>query len=162
MTLFLRGVFLKELEEVYNKMNNLNYLLDRKIEILNIILNVTKSQNIIFKEDKDVDSFINMSIDEKQGLINELMNIDDMFLSIFESFKGALNKNKNMFKEEVIQIKNKIQQVADIDLKIRLQEEKNKQLINGNIALASQNKTKTLKVSKEEMLKKYMNNKKGI
>lgn len=153
---------MKELEEIYNKINNLNYLLDRKIEILNIILNVTKSQNIIFKEDKDVDSFINMSIDEKQGLINELMNIDYMFLSIFESFKGALNKNKNMFKEEVIQIKNKIQQVADIDLKIRLQEEKNKQLINGNIALASQNKTKTLKVSKEEMLKKYMNNKKGI
>lgn len=149
---------MKELEEIYNKINNLNYLLDRKIEILSIILNVTKSQGIVFKEQEGIDSFINMSINEKQSLINELISIDEMFLNIFESFKGALNRNKNMFKEDIRQIQNKIQKIADIDINIRLQEEKNKQLVNNNIALSSKNKVKTLKMSKEEMLKKYINN----
>lgn len=149
---------MKELEEIYNKINNLNYLLDRKIEILNIILNVTKSQGIVFKEQEGIDSFINMSINEKQSLINELISIDEMFLNIFESFKGALNQNKNMFKEDIRQIQNKIQKIVDIDINIRLQEEKNKQLVNNNIALSSKNKVKTLKMSKEEMLKKYINN----
>ena len=148
---------MKELEEIYNKINNLNYLLDRKIEILNIILNITKSQHIVFKEDRNVDSFINISLEEKQGLIYELINIDEMFLSIFEGFKGALNQNKNIFKEDLKKIQNKIQQISDIDLKIRLQEEKNKQLINNNVNF-NQEKIKTLKVSKNEMLKKYMNN----
>ncbi len=149
---------MKELEEIYNKINNLNYLLDRKIEILSIILNVTKSQSIVFKEQEGIDSFINMSINEKQSLINELISIDEMFLSIFESFKGALNQNKSMFKEDIRQIQNKIQKIADIDINIRLQEEKNKQLVNNNIALSSKNKVKTLKMSKGEMLKKYINN----
>lgn len=149
---------MKELEEIYNKINNLNYLLDRKIEILSIILNITKSQGIVFKEQEGIDSFINMSINEKQSLINELISIDEMFLNIFESFKGALNQNKNMFKEDIRQIQNKIQKIADIDINIRLQEEKNKQLVNNNIALSSKNKVKTLKMSKEEMLKKYINN----
>ncbi len=149
---------MKELEEIYNKINNLNYLLDRKIEILSIILNITKSQGIVFKEQEGIDSFINMSINEKQSLINELISIDEMFLNIFESFKGALNQNKNMFKEDIRQIQNKIQKIVDIDINIRLQEEKNKQLVNNNIALSSKNKVKTLKMSKEEMLKKYINN----
>lgn len=149
---------MKELEEIYNKINNLNYLLDRKIEILSIILNVTKSQGIVFKEQEGIDSFINMSINEKQSLINELISIDEMFLNIFESFKGALNQNKNIFKEDIRQIQNKIQKIADMDINIRLQEEKNKQLVNNNIALSSKNKVKTLKVSKDEMLKKYINN----
>lgn len=149
---------MKELEEIYNKINNLNYLLDRKIEILSIILNVTKSQGIVFKEQEGIDSFINMSINEKQALINELISIDEMFLNIFESFKGALNQNKNIFKEDIRQIQNKIQKIADMDINIRLQEEKNKQLVNNNIALSSKNKVKTLKMSKEEILKKYINN----
>lgn len=149
---------MKELEEIYNKINNLNYLLDRKIEILSIILNITKSQGIVFKEQEGIDSFINMSINEKQSLINELISIDEMFLNIFESFKGALNRNKNIFKEDIRQIQNKIQKIADMDINIRLQEEKNKQLVNNNIALSSKNKVKTLKVSKDEMLKKYINN----
>lgn len=149
---------MKELEEIYNKINNLNYLLDRKIEILSIILNVTKSQGIVFKQQEGIDSFINMSINEKQSLINELISIDEMFLNIFESFKGALNRNKNIFKEDIRQIQNKIQKIADMDINIRLQEEKNKQLVNNNIALSSKNKVKTLKVSKDEMLKKYINN----
>lgn len=162
---------MKELETIYNKINNLNYLLDRKIQILSQILVITENQNIVFKgfNDDSINELINMSYDEKQSLINELVNIDSMFLEIFQSFSGSLNKNKYVFEQEIINIQNKIQQITDIDLKIRLQEEKNRQIsINtsnykgNNINQTTNNidKVKILKMSKEEMLKKYNSNNK--
>ncbi|WP_250278075.1 hypothetical protein [[Clostridium] colinum] len=155
---------MKELEEIYNKLNNLNYILDRKIELLNLILNITKNQEIVFKnnDNNDTNSFINISLDEKQKFIDEIINIDNMFLDIFESFNGNLNQNKQIFKEDIKILKNKIEKITEIDFKIRLQEEKNSKIYKNindfrNINLNT-DKVKTLKVSKNELLKKYTNN----
>ena len=155
---------MEKLEEIYNKINNLTYLLDRKIEILSLVLNITTNQKTLFsKKDNDTKSFLNISIEEKQKLIDELISIDNMFISIFESFNGKLNEYKNIFKEDIENIKKKIEQIIDIDLKIRLEEEKNKNIESSNINNIKNNmeKIKTLKVSKNDMLKKYMNNNKN-
>ncbi len=153
---------MKDLEEIYNKINNLTYLLDRKIELLSLILNITKNQKLVFENNKNQDTlpFLDISIEEKQKLIDELVSIDDMFLSIFESFKGNLNKHKDIFKEDIKTLKHKIQEITELDFKIRIQEEKNKNLQNINIKnnLMNVEKVKTLKVSKDNMLKKYKNN----
>ena len=157
---------MEKLEEIYNKINNLNYLLDRKIELLNIILNITENQKIVFeeKENDDTKPFINIALQEKQKLIDEIVSIDNMFISIFESFNGELNENKKFFKDDILNIKEKIQQITDIDFKIRLKEEKNKSIQERNINSIATNidKIKTLKVSKNHMLKKYMDNSKNI
>ena len=109
-----------------------------------------------------MEKFVNLSISEKQKFIDELFSIDSMFLSIFESFKGSLNENKKIFESELKEIQSKIQQITDIDFKIRLQEEKNSHIsniINNNI-INNTDKVKTLKVSKNDMLKKYTDNNK--
>nr|WP_317357343.1 hypothetical protein [uncultured Tyzzerella sp.] len=155
---------MKELEEIYNKINNLNYLLDRKLQLLGLILDITKSQKNFFDKDEnnEINSFINLSVEEKQKLIDELVSIDNMFLTIFESFKGGLNQNKKIFEKELKQLQQKIQQIADTDLKIRLQEEKNKQTLNNvnniNNNINTIDKVKTLKLSKSDLLKKYNDN----
>ena len=157
---------MKELEEIYNKINNLNYLLDRKIQILNQVLTITENQNIVFKEfkNKETHEFIDISLEEKQNLINELIDIDNMFLKIFESFSGSLNRNKQTFKEDIKNIQSKIQEIITIDLKIRIQEEKNRQISISSVNNSINNieKIKTLKISKHDMLKKYRNNNKKI
>ncbi len=157
---------MKELEEIYNKINNLNYLLDRKIQILNQVLTITENQNIVFKEfkNKETHEFIDISLEEKQNLINELIDIDNMFLKIFESFSGSLNRNKQTFKEDIKNIQSKIQEITTIDLKIRIQEEKNRQISISSVNNSINNieKIKTLKISKHDMLKKYSNNNKKI
>lgn len=157
---------MKELEEIYNKINNLNYLLDRKIQILNQVLTITENQNIVFKEfkNKETHEFIDISLEEKQNLINELIDIDNMFLKIFESFSGSLNRNKQTFKEDIKNIQSKIQEIITIDLKIRIQEEKNRQISISSVNNSINNieKIKTLKISKHDMLKKYSNNNKKI
>lgn len=157
---------MKELEEIYNKINNLNYLLDRKIQILSQVLAITENQSLVFKEIKNIQTneFINISLEEKQSLINELIDIDNMFLEIFQSFSGSLNRNKQTFKEDIKNIQSKIQQITEIDFKIRIQEEKNRQISINNINNKVNNteKIKTLKISKNDMLKKYSNNNKKI
>lgn len=155
---------MEQLEEIYNKINNLNALLDRKIEILEILLDLTNYQRGFFEqfEGDEMDKFVNLSISEKQKFIDELVSIDTMFLNIFESFKGSLNENKKIFESELKEIQTKIQQITDIDFKIRLQEEKNSQIsniVNNNI-INNTDKVKTLKVSKNDMLKKYTDNNK--
>lgn len=157
---------MKELEEIYNKINNLNYLLDRKIQILSQVLAITENQSLVFKDIKNIETneFINISLEEKQSLINELIDIDNMFLEIFQSFSGSLNRNKQTFKEDIKNIQSKIQQITEIDFKIRIQEEKNRQISIKNINNKVNNieKIKTLKISKNDMLKKYSNNNKKI
>lgn len=150
---------MQKLEEIYNKINNLCCLLDRKKQVLTQILNITKNQNIVFENnDKDTKSFLDISVKEKQSLIDEILQIDEMFINIFESFNGDLNQNKQMFKDDILTLKNKIQQIAEIDFKIRLQEEKNKNTTTYNKP-NDLPKIKTLKMSKQQMLKKYNDNK---
>lgn len=157
---------MKELEEIYNKINNLNYLLDRKIQILSQVLAITENQSLVFKEAKNIktNGFLNIALEEKQSLINELIDIDNMFLEIFQSFSGSLNRNKQTFKEDIKNIQSKIQQITEIDFKIRIQEEKNRQISINNINNKVNNteKIKTLKISKNDMLKKYSSNNKKI
>ena len=155
---------MEQLEEIYNKINNLNSLLDRKIEILGVLLDITNYQRVFFEqfEGEEMEKFVNLSISEKQKFIDELFSIDSMFFIIFESFKGSLNENKKIFESELKEIQSKIQQITDIDFKIRLQEEKNSHIsniINNNI-INNTDKVKTLKVSKNDMLKKYTDNNK--
>ena len=87
-----------------------------------------------------------------------------MFLEIFQSFSGSLNRNKQTFKEDIKNIQSKIQQITEIDFKIRIQEEKNRQISINNINNKVNNteKIKTLKISKNDMLKKYSSNNKKI
>ena len=150
---------MQKLEEIYNKINNLNYLLDRKLDILFSILDITTKQKDIFGKNTDKD-ILDISMEEKQKLIDELISIDDMFINIFESFNGKLNENKIMFEQDILNIKEKIQKIVDLDFKIRLQEEKNKNIQQFNTKNINNNlqKVKTLKISKDEMLKKYTNN----
>lgn len=151
---------MEEFEQLKNKVMNLNNLLDRKIEILTQVLNITDNQKMFFNnlEKENLEEYINISLEEKQNLINQLIEIDTIFLSIFESFSGSLNKNKDAFKNDIKKLQDKIKYITDIDIKIRLQEEKNKPIFINIQNYNKSPKIKVLKASKEYMLKRYTEN----
>ena len=66
--------------------------------------------------------------------------------------------------EELPNIEERFQQITEIDFKIRIQEEKKRQISINNINNKVNNteKIKTLKISKNDTLKKYSNNNKKI
>lgn len=118
-----------ELIEVQNKLSNLDYLLDRKLFLLEEILKISMEQSITFKStSEEANQKIQKDIDLKQSIIDELLNIDDMFISIFRSFSGFLNQNPKMLRKEIFDMQTKIKSISKVDLKIRVQEDKNKQI----------------------------------
>ncbi|MFI3230456.1 MAG: hypothetical protein R3Y29_02765 [bacterium] len=118
-----------ELIEVQNKLSNLDYLLDRKLFLLEEILKISMEQSITFKStSEEANLKIQKDIDLKQSIIDELLSIDDMFISIFKSFSGFLNQNPKMLRKEIFDMQTKIKSISKVDLKIRVQEDKNKQI----------------------------------
>jgi len=95
--------------------------------------------------------------DEKQKLIDMVINSDNLFQSLFESSTEDFNINAESYKPQIKELQDLIRKVMDIDVKIRVQEQKNKDLIASQYP---RTKIKTTKVSKGSLLKKYENNNK--
>lgn len=151
---------MESLSKINSTINFLNELLNQKLGILNQILNISDNQKMFLTSLKDADSlnsYISASLKEKQNLINELKIIDENFIKTFEGFGGELNKNKDFFKSDIANMQSKIQKIAELDLKIRIQEEKNKLLFENTLAPKNQ-PIKTLKANKNYILNKYAQN----
>ena len=100
-----------------------------------------------------------MKIKEKQNIIDELMKIDEAFLSTFKTFNGELNENRDIYAAEIEKMKKKIKEVTDIDVRIRVREERNRRIFT-EVRLENQNRIKGLKASKDYILKQYEKNSK--
>ena len=135
--------------------------LDRKKELLKQIEAITEKQEMFFTKLKGEDRnyMIGEAVKEKQKIIDELMKIDEVFLSTFESFKGELNENRDIYAIEIERMKKKIKEVTDIDVRIRVREERNRRIFS-EVRLENQPKIKGLKASRDYILKQYEKNSK--
>lgn len=147
--------------EIETKLNILNDALDKKAVILEQIYNITENEEMFFKTLKgnELNEYISQAIKEKQNLIDKLNNIDSAFISVFESFKGSLNLNRQKYRESIISIQEKIKDIIDIDVKIRIKEERNKAFYAQPINMAGK-KINSLKTSKSYILEQYLKNNK--
>lgn len=139
------------------KLDRLHYLLDKKGQILNQVYNITENQEMFFTQltGEQQKEFLMQSLDEKQKLIKEVNNIDNEFIVIFSSFNGALNEHIKNFGPSISLMQDKIRKLTDLDVKIRIKEEKNKLLF---ISSNPSNKINIPKASKKYILNKYREN----
>lgn len=135
--------------------------LEKKENLLNQILNITKSQETVFysPESEEKDLFIKEAVKEKQKIIDQVIQIDNIFIKIFDEFNGELNKNNDIYKDKILYLQSKIKEIMDIDIKIRVIEEKNRRIMQ---QFKKENKAniKTLKVSKKYLIDQYSKNSK--
>lgn len=149
---------METLSNINKTLKYLDNLLNQKLEILNQILNITKNQKMFLTQlddENNLNSYLSQSLKEKQNLINNLKIIDENFVKNFESFGGELNKNKDFFNQDIKNMQNKIQLITDLDIKIRIEEEKNKPLFQN---IGKNKQIKTLKANKNYILQKYSEN----
>lgn len=145
------------MNEIEVKLKLLEEILHKKKILLNQIYNITENQEQVYKQIKsnDITDILNGLIEEKQKIIDELKSIDNIFLSTFESFKGTLNENRKTYMEKILILQNSIKEISDIDIKIRVKEERNRR----NMQLISkQEPIKTIKASKNYILSQYLKN----
>jgi len=147
------------LSEISFKMRFLMDVLERKLKALEEIYSITENQELFEKtmsgEDKDI--LLREAVKEKQKIIDEVVAADNTFMRVFGEFKGDLNRNRDVFKDDIRKMQDKIRKVSDIDFKIRAKELRAKQGVRVTHDVLSP-KIKTLKSSKGYILDKYRKN----
>lgn len=147
------------MNEIEVKLDILESSINKKIEILNQIYNITENQELFVKSlsGQEREDYLKSAAEEKQKLIDEILRIDTVFISTFESFNGMLNENRKLYRDRILMIQDKIKEVMDIDVKIRVKEERNRQLFipNNNINTPV---VKGLKANRSYIIEQYAKN----
>jgi len=129
--------------------------MNKKIAILNQLIDKTENQKDLFKDDiePDWDKFDTL-IDEKDVLINNLTELDNGFESLFNRVKEELTNNKDKYASKIALMQQLISEVTNLSTKLEALETRNKSLIEQKVAAGRQN-LRTSKVSSQVAMNYY-------
>lgn len=120
--------------------------LRKKLELVKELLEFTKEQNIILNEDDvDIDSFDKI-VSEKDIRINEVLEIDKGFDSVFNKIGSTIKANPQEYRQQILELQNLIRTITDIGVEIEGLENKNKEKFSKFI-LAKREEIKDFKKS---------------
>ena len=156
-----------------NDMNlRLNLLLDgliKKEHSLLEIVSITENQGTVLESGlppDDARAFIVQMNREKQVFIQEVLRCDSMFETVLKEIGAELDANQDLYVEEVRQLQTYIKRVMDLDVKIRVCEDRNEELMKKNGVAANPAargltpKKRIETPSGENLIKKYADNSK--
>lgn len=130
--------------------------LRKKLELIKELLELTKEQNrILSKEEVDADSFERM-VSEKEVKINEVLNIDKGFQSLFDRISSIVKENPGQYRQQILEMQNYIRTITDIGVEIENLEYKNKEKFKRFVS-AKRNSIKDFKVSNKTAVSYYKN-----
>ncbi|GHU51445.1 hypothetical protein AGMMS49975_04840 [Clostridia bacterium] len=111
----------------------LSEILAQKKSALLQILNICENQETVLlgtlAPDETYSFFGGMNA-EKQTLIDSVIQSDEMFSRMFEKVRGIFDENAKENKDNITLLQAEIKETMEIDIKIRLQEEKNKMYLS--------------------------------
>ena len=93
----------------------LTEILIKKKHALITILNICENEETAF-----------LMAEEKQKQINMVLETDNVFTSVFERIRDKMEEKSAEFPAEFSRLQSLINEVCELDVKIRAQEEKNK------------------------------------
>lgn len=100
--------------------------LARKVDIVKEILELTREQKkILSASEMDAEKFDN--IIEKKGVrIEEILEIDKGFNSVFDRVKIEIQANKEKYRTQIIEMQNYIRVITDMSVELESLEQSNK------------------------------------
>ena len=135
-------------------------MLGKKKSALMQILAITENQeNILLSPHAATEEgamFFTGLNDEKQRLIGLVLESDKLFQNLFDEIKDEFEIRAKDFTEDTQVLKDNIKEIVDLDLKIRIREEKNRMLIEKT---KPKEKKPADAISKAYLLKQYEKNK---
>lgn len=101
--------------------------LNKKIAVLEEINKLNNEQKVLFEQGENMDeSAYDISIERKSDLIDELLRLDDGFVSLFENVKREMGDNKSKYSAEIKLIQDRIRHITDLSGTIEVTEKRNK------------------------------------
>lgn len=112
--------------------------LQKKLEVLKNLLQLTMEQGKILEEQKaDMERF-EIIIGEKDQLLHTMETLDRGFESLFAKIGNAIIDNKYQYQQQITEIQNLIRSITDTGLQIEGQEYRNKTAFQNYLTRARQ------------------------
>lgn len=112
-----------------NYLNILKESLEKKLQIMARIQEYSRSQQEIFRDgEADLEKF-DQYVDKKGKLIDELMQLDAGFETLYQDVSEQLQGNRQEYAEEIKHLQELVARVTDESVAIQAQEARNKSLV---------------------------------
>lgn len=110
-----------------NYMQVLVRTLQRQVEALTDILEITKEQSRIAGAPDFDEAMLENTLNRKEILIAKLNELDDGFISVYNRVRRELQDNQDAYKEDIRQIQDLIKECTDLGVEIKVLEERNRE-----------------------------------
>lgn len=130
--------------------------LNQKKEVLEKLIDYTREQDYVLREEEvDLDQF-GQIIDEKEAWIEKLNLLDTGFEKIFDRVKEEIQLHRDQYQAEIVNMQNLIKEITDLSVVLKTSEIRNKT----NFDLFSHNKKNEIKTFKlnNSSVQKYNQN----
>lgn len=125
-------------QEVYIQCKILLDVSKKKYQLLKEVHNLTENQKAVIEHWETGEDLFQQMAKEKQSRITEINELDERFLGIYSSIKTEIKNNLSTFKPIMQQIKNKVQEIMDLGIKIQIVEEDNRKLLESKFTKPKQ------------------------
>ena len=98
----------------------------RKKQYLAEILDLTKRQEQLAKPKKIDEEAFGETIDRKDVLINNILEIDKGFSSVYDRVRTEILDNRELYQDELLNMQKLIKECVDLGMKIEAREERNR------------------------------------
>ncbi len=124
------------MEKQYIRMM-LESLQKKEAVVENLLSGSEKQKEVLSAKEVDWDAFDALTV-EKGKLIDELLQLDEGFESLFERVRGPLTQNKDMYKTEIGFMQATIRTLTDKSAELEALEQRNKKLVETRMAESRQ------------------------
>lgn len=115
----MTGNYLKILEES----------MEKKLQVMDEIQKYSLLQQEVFQsQDVQLDRF-DEYVDKKDGLLEELMTLDNGFETLYREVSGELQDNRGKYAEQIGRLQKLVEKVTEASVAIQAQEARNKKLV---------------------------------
>lgn len=131
-------------------------VLNKKEVHLTNLLDLTKEQEKLLKEEDFDEAEFALLIEKKSGNLRKLEEVDSGFQSIYNRVAEEMKTNKEEYKEQILELQKLISSITDLGVKLSALEEKNRGTLEIRLRDKRQN-IRQFKVSKQTADKYYKN-----
>ncbi len=130
--------------------------LRRKKDVLTEILKLSEEQSMLLEDPNLEPDAFEKNVNKKAALIEKLEQLDNGFESLYEKVKEELQNNKDIHKDQIVQMQELIRKLTELNMQIQTTETRNKEKATAKFAHIRK-QAKEIR-SSQKIVKEYYNN----
>jgi hypothetical protein len=132
---------------IENYLKVLEQSLYKKIDILSCLQEINLKQEQILKDEGSMEDF-DVTIGEKEKLIEELSKLDEGFETLYRHIEEQLSTGRELYKNQIAKLQQLIVKITEKSVTIQTQEARNHKLAQNYFSVGKKNLQKNRTTSK--------------